>query len=86
MVVGGLEIASGGTEISDPDEQTRRFAEHGDGDGGRAQLSPGERDYVSALAYGAPPSSGAGVGIDRLLMALLGLESIDEANLFPTLK
>lgn len=81
VVVGGLEIASGGTEISDPEEQQRRFDEQRNATS-HEQLCSAELEYLTALEYGAPPSSGAGVGIDRLLMVLLGLSDILDVNLF----
>jgi lysyl-tRNA synthetase, class II len=81
LVIGGLELASGGTEISDPDEQTRRFLLQRDitpsGD-----LLPSETDYVLALTYGAPPSSGVGLGIDRLMMCTLAARRLDDVRPF----
>jgi lysyl-tRNA synthetase, class II len=85
VVVGGLEIASGGTEGNDPDEQRWRFAHQHDASSDTGDLSHGDRGYIKALEYGAPPSSGAGVGVDRLLMALLGVEDIADVSLFPPL-
>jgi lysyl-tRNA synthetase class 2 len=85
VVLGGLEIASGGTEINDPDEQRRRFVEQNEVVNDSRELHLSDRDYVAALGYGAPPSSGAGVGIDRLLMVLLGVDSISEVTLFSPL-
>ena len=81
VVLGGMEIASGGTELCDPDEQWLRFVEHGGSTNGR-EPHPKDREYVSALEYGAPPSSGAGLGIDRLLMILLDLDTIQETTIF----
>jgi len=80
----GFELANAYTELTDPDEQEARF---------RAQL--GERgderyaydaDFVEALRYGLPPTTGIGFGIDRLLMALLGIPSIKETILFPLVR
>ncbi len=80
----GFELANAYTELTDPDEQEERF---------RAQL--GERgddryaydaDYVEALRYGLPPTTGIGIGIDRLVMALLGLSSIKDVILFPLVR
>jgi lysyl-tRNA synthetase, class II len=80
----GFELGNAYTELTDPDEQEARF---------RAQL--GERgddryaydaDYVEALRYGLPPTTGIGIGVDRLLMGLLGLDSIKDAILFPPVR
>ncbi len=80
----GFELANAYTELTDPDEQEERF---------RAQL--GERgddryaydaDFVEALRFGLPPTTGIGVGIDRLIMGLLGIASIKEAILFPLVR
>jgi lysyl-tRNA synthetase class 2 len=72
----GMEIANGYTELNDPADQRARFEEAGQAD----------EDYVTALEYGMPPTVGVGVGIDRLAMALLGVRSIREVILFPTLR
>jgi len=76
-----FELANAYTELTDPDEQAERF---------RQQL--GERgddryaydaDFVEALRYGLPPTTGIGMGVDRLMMGLLGIPSIKETILFP---
>ena len=84
VFVPGMELANAYTELTDPDEQEERF---------RAQL--GERgddryaydaDFVEALRYGLPPTTGVGFGVDRLIMALLGLPSIKDVILFPLVR
>jgi lysyl-tRNA synthetase, class II len=83
----GIELGNAYSELNDPDEQEARF---------RSQLAtaskPGEEveehyaydeDFVEALRYGMPPTGGLGMGIDRLVMAMLGLSSIKDAILFP---
>jgi lysyl-tRNA synthetase class 2 len=72
----GMEIANGYTELNDPADQAARFEAGGQAD----------EDYVTALEYGMPPTVGVGIGIDRLAMALLGVRSIREVILFPTLR
>ena len=53
---------------------------------GDAEAEEGDPDYVEALSYGMPPTSGIGLGIDRLAMVLTGRESIRDAVLFPALR
>ncbi|HEV2167126.1 MAG TPA: amino acid--tRNA ligase-related protein, partial [Thermoplasmata archaeon] len=76
----GIELGNAYTELNDPDEQERRF---------REQLSTrGEdhyaydSDFVEALRFGMPPSTGLGIGIDRMVMALTGTPSIKDVILF----
>ncbi len=84
VVIGGVEVGSGGTELNDPDEQWARFvAQRSERTTGSAP-HPQDQEYVTALQYGAPPSAGAGIGIDRLLMVLLNTDSIRDVMLFPT--
>jgi lysyl-tRNA synthetase class 2 len=73
----GMEIANGYTELNDPADQAARFA---------TAEQAADDDYVTALEYGMPPTVGVGIGIDRLAMALLGVRSIREVILFPTLR
>jgi lysyl-tRNA synthetase class 2 len=84
VFVPGFELGNAYTELNDPDEQERRF---------RAQL--GERgddryayddDFVRALRYGLPPTTGVGFGVDRLLMALTGSPTIKDVLLFPLVR
>jgi lysyl-tRNA synthetase class 2 len=73
----GMEIANGYTELNDPADQAARF---------ETAEQAADDDYVTALEYGMPPTVGVGIGIDRLAMALLGVRSIREVILFPTLR
>jgi lysyl-tRNA synthetase, class II len=87
-VIRGMEILSGDTELNDPSDQLDRFvlqrqqASGGDGD----QPQPNDEAYVRALEYGMAPTAGGGLGVDRLLMVLTGVESVREVVPFPTLR
>jgi lysyl-tRNA synthetase, class II len=78
----GMELGNAYSELNDPEEQAQRFAEQAAVVGG----TPGDPDYVDALAYGMPPTGGLGLGIDRLAMLLTGRETIRDVILFPALR
>jgi lysyl-tRNA synthetase class 2 len=86
LVIGGVEIAPGYTELADPVEQRRRLLEQSraaaQGDPEAMQL---DEDFLRALEYGMPPTGGMGMGIDRLLVLLTG-KGIRETILFPLVK
>ncbi len=87
LVIGGMEIANAFSELSDPEEQRKRFEQQE-----RARKSGDEdahwidRDYIHALEYGLPPTGGEGIGIDRLVMIFANRKSIREVILFPLLR
>jgi lysyl-tRNA synthetase class 2 len=87
-VIRGMEILSGDTELNDPLDQHQRFvtqrlqAAGGDDD----QPQPNDEAYVRALEYGMAPTAGGGLGVDRLLMVLTGVEAMREVVPFPTLR
>jgi lysyl-tRNA synthetase class 2 len=84
----GMEIANAFSELNDPQEQYLRFAQQLEGET-QSQTDDTEtidRDFITALEYGMPPTGGLGIGIDRLVMLLTNQKSIREVILFPTLK
>lgn len=76
----GVELGNAYTELNDPDEQERRFREQLASDGEDHYAL--DADFVEAMRYGMPPASGLGIGVDRLVMALLGVASIKDIVLF----
>jgi lysyl-tRNA synthetase class 2 len=90
-VIRGMEILSGDTELNDPLDQHQRFViqRQQAADGGGAdddQPQPNDEEYVRALEYGMAPTAGGGLGVDRLLMVLTGVEAMREVVPFPTLR
>jgi lysyl-tRNA synthetase, class II len=85
--VGGVELGNAFTEINDADEQAERFAaQQAEQAAGDTEAESGDPDYVEALSYGMPPTSGIGLGIDRLAMVLTGRDSVRDTILFPALR
>jgi lysyl-tRNA synthetase class 2 len=84
---GGIELGNAFTEINDSEEQAARFAlQQVERAAGDVEAEEGDPDYVEALSYGMPPTSGIGLGIDRLAMLFTGRESIRDVVLFPPLR
>ena len=87
LKVNGKELANAYSELNDPIDQYERFveqmrlAEKGDDE---AMII--DMDFVRALEYGMPPTSGIGIGIDRLVMLMTGQEAIQEVLFFPTMR
>lgn len=84
---GGIEIANAFTELNDPDDQRARFEEQQRlGAEGDEEAQPYDEDFVRALEHGMPPTSGVGLGIDRLVMLLAGRTTLREVILFPAMR
>ncbi len=88
-VIRGMEILSGDTELNDPLDQWERFMiqrqQRASGDEGD-EPHPNDEEYVRSLEYGMAPTAGGGLGVDRLLMVLTGVEAMREVVPFPTLR
>ncbi len=86
-VIGGIELVSGDSELTDPVEQHRRFVEQRRGRGEQAdEAHPHDEEYVRALEHGLAPSASGGMGVDRLIMILSERETLREVLPFPTMR
>jgi lysyl-tRNA synthetase class 2 len=87
LIINGKEIANAYSELNDPIDQRERFED-------QLQLSEKgddeamfiDQDFLRALEFGMPPTSGMGIGVDRLVMLLTGQETIQEVLLFPAMR
>ena len=87
LIINGMEIANAYSELNDPIDQLRRFE-------GQLELSKKgddeamfiDMDFIKSLEYGMPPTSGIGIGVDRLVMLMTNQTSIQEVLFFPQMK
>lgn len=87
LMVNGKEIANAYSELNDPIDQRERFMEQLRlSEKGDDEAMFIDQDFLRALEYGMPPTSGMGIGMDRLVMFLTGQESIQEVLFFPQMR
>ena len=85
--VAGIEIANGYSELNDPQDQKQRFLEQMEQRKlGFEEAQILDEDYIMALEYGMPPTTGIGVGIDRITLLLSNMTSLRDVILFPQMK
>jgi lysyl-tRNA synthetase class 2 len=83
-VIGGMEIGTAYSELTDPDEQRAKFQLQQEARArGDEEAHPLDEDFLLALEHGMPPAGGLGVGIDRLLMILTDAPALRDLILFP---
>ena len=87
LMVNGKELANAYSELNDPIDQEERFKEQMRlADKGDDEAMIIDQDFLRALQYGMPPTSGVGIGIDRLVMLMTGKSYIQEVLLFPQMR
>ncbi len=87
IFIAGRECGNNYTEINDPLELRKRFAEElKRGQAGDEEAHPMDEDFIRAIEYGMPPTCGIGIGIDRIIMLLTDTASIRDVILFPALR
>ena len=87
LMVNGKELANAYSELNDPIDQEERFKEQLRlSEKGDDEAMFIDQDFLRALQFGMPPTSGIGIGIDRLVMLMTGQTTIQEVLLFPQMR
>ncbi len=87
LIINGMEIANAYSELNNPIDQLNRFEEQLKlSEKGDEEAMFIDKDFVKSLEYGMPPTSGIGIGIDRLIMLMTNHTSIQEVLFFPQMK
>lgn len=87
LMVNGKELANAYSELNDPIDQYERFVEQMRlSEKGDDEAMIIDHDFIRALEYGMPPTSGMGIGMDRLVMLMTGQSTIQEVLLFPQMR
>lgn len=86
LFIAGREIANGFNELNDPEDQYERFAEQAKQKDSDDESMFMDKDFIEALMYAMPPTAGAGLGIDRLVMLLTNSHTIKDVIAFPAMK
>ncbi len=87
LFIAAQEMGNAFSELNDPVDQIKRFLQQGKAlQAGDEEAQPLDDDFITALAYGMPPTAGLGFGVDRLVMLLTNQHSISDVIFFPQMK
>ncbi len=87
LLVNGLELCNGWSELNDPVEQSNRFKDQEEHKkAGDKEAHPYDKDFIEALEYGMPMAAGIGIGIDRLITVLAEAQTLRDTIIFPFMK